>query len=59
MLNGQCSTEAYLCLALFIATRDPRLRDAVKAYRKSHPDCPQIIGTFINKVRNIPTVKPN
>ena len=58
MVNGQWSTEAYLCLALFIATRDPRLRDAVKAYRKSHPDCPQIIGTFINKVRNIPTVKP-
>ena len=47
-----------MMLALFVSTRDPRLRDAVKAYRKNHPDCPQILGTFINKVRDIPTVKP-
>ena len=52
-------TEAYLLLALFVSTRDPRLRDTVKAYRKAHPDCPPIIGTFINKVRNAVTRKPH
>ena len=50
--------EAYMLLALFIYTRDPRLRSAVKAYRKEHPDCPPILGTFINKVRDIQTSKP-
>lgn len=48
-------TDAYLLIALFVSTRDPRLRDAAKAYRKAHPDCPAIIGTFINKVRNAET----
>ena len=59
-LNPQLSTfvEAYMMLALFVNTRNPRLRDAVKAYRKEHPECPQILGTFINKVRHIATVKP-
>ena len=51
-------TEAYMMIALFVSTRDPRLRDAAKAFRKNHPDCPKILGTFINKVRDIPTVKP-
>ena len=51
-------SDAYMMLALFVSTRDPRLRDAVKAYRKNHPDCPQILGTFINRVRDIRTVKP-
>ena len=50
--------QAYMMLALFVSTRDPRLRDAVKAYRKNHPDCPQILGTFINRVRDIRTIKP-
>lgn len=51
-------TDAYMMLALFVCTRNPHLRDAVKAYRKQHPDCPDIIGTFINKVRDIRTTKP-
>ena len=51
-------TDAYMMLALFVNTRNPHLRDAVKAYRKQHPDCPEIIGTFINKVRDIRTIKP-
>ena len=50
-------SKAYMLIALFVSTRDPRLRDAVKAYRKAHPDCPPIIGTFINKVRNADTRK--
>ena len=51
-------TEAYMMIALFVSTRDPRLRDAAKAFRKDNPDCPKILGTFINKVRDIPTIKP-
>ena len=51
-------TDAYMMLALFVHTRNPLLRDAVKAYRKQHPDCPEIIGTLINKVRDIRTIKP-
>lgn len=50
--------DAYMLLALFVYTRDPRLRSAVKAYRKEHPDCPPILGTLINKVRDIQTSKP-
>ena len=49
--------EAYMLLALFVYTRDPRLRSAVKAYRKEHPDCLPILGTLINKVRDIQTTK--
>ena len=33
-------TDAYLTMALFITTRDPNYRDAVKAWRQSHPDTP-------------------
>ena len=51
-------TDAYMMLALFVSTRNPHLRDAVKAYRKQHPDCPEILGTLINKVRDIRTTKP-
>lgn len=47
--------DAYIMLALFVATRNPRYRDAVKSYRKTHPDCSPIIGTFINKIRDVPT----
>ena len=52
-------TQAYMRLALFVATRNPHYRDAVKAYRKTHSDCPPILGTLFNKVRNLPTVKPS
>ena len=51
-------TDAYMMLALFVSTRNPHLRDAVKVYRKQHPDCPEILGTLINKVRDIRTTKP-
>ena len=51
-------SDAYMMLALFVSTRDPRLRDAVKAYYKNHQDCPPILGTFINKIRDVQTVKP-
>ena len=62
LLNGatdaNTSTEAYLMTALFISTRNPRLRDAVKAYRKTHTDCPDIIRRFMTKVSDIKTRLP-
>jgi hypothetical protein len=52
------TTDVYVLLALFVHTHNPLYRDAAKAYRKTHPDCPAVLRTFINKVRNIPTVSP-
>lgn len=51
-------TDAYLLIALFVHTHNPAYRDAAKAYRNTHPDCPPVLRTFINKVRDIPSVKP-
>lgn len=48
----------FVALSLFVATRDPRYRDAVKSYRKTHPDCPPAVGRIINLVRDLPTRKP-
>ena len=60
--NRQCpmprnDTDAYMMLALFISNRDPRLRDAVKAYHKASPTSPAVLGSFINKVRDIRTAR--
>ncbi len=46
-------TEAYLMLSLFVALRDPALRDAVKAYKNTHPDCPDIIRQMFSKVKRL------
>ena len=51
--EARTATEAYLMVALYVVTRKPKLRDAAKAYRKSHPDCPDIIRRFLSKVRDI------
>lgn len=48
-------TQAYLTIALFVATKDPHLRMAVKSYRAAHPDCPPILTRFYNKVRDLRT----
>lgn len=52
------STDAYMLLALFVSTRKPQYRNAAKAYRKTHSNCPAVISSFINQVRDAPTVKP-
>lgn len=49
--------DACMLIALFVYTRHPAYRDAAKAFRKAHSDCPSILGTFINKVRDIPAKK--
>ena len=51
------ATDCYLMLALFVAGRQARLRDAVKRYYKTHSDCPAIIGRFINKLRDMKAKK--
>lgn len=58
VLAPSSDTDAYIMLALFVATRNPHYRDAVKSYRKTHPTCSPIIGTFINKIRDVPTHRP-
>ena len=50
-------TDACLAIAMFVVTRNPDLRTAVKAFRNTHPDCPPIISRFINKVRDLRTRK--
>ena len=54
------STDAYLMLALFVVTRDPNYRDAVKRYLKSHPsDSPDILRHLLKKVKELKTKKPS
>ena len=51
--EARTATEAYLMVALFVVTRKPKFRDAAKAYRKLHSDCPDIIRRFLSKVSDI------
>ena len=51
--EAHTATEAYLMVAMFVVTRKPKFRDAAKAYRKAHPDCPDIIRRFLSKVSDI------
>lgn len=51
--EASTGTEAYMMLALFVALRDPALREAVKAYRNSHEDCPEVIRRMFSKVKRI------
>lgn len=54
-VEADTPTHAYLAIALFVATRNPSLRMAVKSYRVTHPDCPPVITRFYNKVRDLRT----
>ena len=47
------SDEAYLMMALFVSTRLARYRDAVKAYRTSHPDSPDVLRRFHSIVKKL------
>lgn len=51
--------DAYLMMALFIKTRNPNWRDAVKSYRNTHPDCPDILRRYHSIVKNLKTDKPS
>ena len=60
-LNSQetptTADEAYLMMALFIATRRAKYRDAVKAYRTAHPDSPDILRRYHSIVKKIKAKK--
>ncbi len=47
------ATESYMMLALFVALRDPALREAVKAFRNNNEDCPEVIRRMFSKVKKI------
>ena len=50
--------EAYMTVALFIATKDAGYRTALKDYRTSHPDAPDILRRYqsiIKKMRAKPS----
>ena len=49
--------DAYLSTALFITTRDPRYRDAAKAYRHAHPDCPDILRRYHSIIKGLKPLK--
>ena len=57
-LQALSFTAAYLMTALFITTRNPRYRDAVKDYRHSHPECPDILRRFHSIVKGLKPRKP-
>jgi hypothetical protein len=50
-------TDAYLTMALFITTRDPNYRDAVKDWRQSHPDTPSTFRRLYAIVKEIKAKK--
>lgn len=45
--------EAYLMTALFVATKFAKYRNAVKSYRTTHPDCPDILRRYHSIVKNL------
>ena len=47
--------DAYLMTALFITTRHPSWRDAVKAYRHTHPSSPDILRRYHTIVKHLKT----
>ena len=51
--------EAYLMNALFVATRQARYRDAVKAYRNAHPDSPDILRRYHTIVKKMKAKSTN
>ena len=59
-IRPQTDSEAYLLVALFIATRQAQWRAAVKDYRNNHPDCPDVFRRYyaiIKELRAKKTVK--
>ena len=59
LLDGKTTpdtdSDAYLMIALFITTRHPHFRDAVKAYRNTHPNSPDILRRYHTIVKTLKT----
>ncbi len=49
--------DAYRMLALFVVTRAPWLRDAVKEYRKEHAEAPDVFRRYLSILKNLKTRK--
>ncbi len=49
----QTDTEARLLISLFIITRDPNLRTAVKTYRQTHPESSDILRRYFAIIKKI------
>ena len=58
LYEATTATEAYALLALFVCTRNPKIRDAVKAYRKTHADSTDILRRYLRRVRHLKCQKP-
>jgi len=52
-IHPQTDAEAYLMVALFIATRQAHWRAAVKDYRNSHPDCPDVFRRYYALIKEL------
>ena len=53
--NGNPTTdaEAYIALALFVATHDPNCREAVKCYLRSHNGQPEMLRRMFGRVKRM------
>ena len=47
------STDAYMMVALFIATKNAHYRTALKDYRTSHPDAPDILRRYQSIIKKM------
>ena len=45
--------EAYMMVALFIATKEASYRTALKDYRSSHPDAPDILRRYQSIIKKM------
>lgn len=52
-IRPQTDSEAYLLVALFIATRQAQWRAAVKDYRNNHPDCPDVFRRYYAIIKEL------
>ncbi len=50
--------DVYRMIGLFVVTRNPQYRDAVKDYRRQFPDSPDTIRRFISILKSVKTKKP-
>lgn len=51
-------SEAYLMIALFIATRNAKWRTAVKEFHRTHPDGSDIIRRYLSIIKSIKARRP-
>jgi len=45
--------QAYMMAALFVATKDADYRTALKNYRASHPDSPDVLRIYLSIIKKM------